>query len=130
MISQLDIAELFARLAGLLDEQRYDEVHTVYAEDVVAHSPRGETRGLAEVIALLKRSHVEGERTQHVHSDVLVPLDGDRAKASANGITYFYRAGEPPYRTSGLHVDWTLLRTPAGWRVSTSRIALAWMREE
>ncbi|MFF3330292.1 nuclear transport factor 2 family protein [Streptomyces sp. NPDC002888] len=127
---RLEVAELFARLARLLDEHRYDEVHTVYTEDVVARSPRGELHGLDEVTALLNRSQVEGERTQHVHSDVLVSVDGDRAKATANGITYFYRDGEPPYRTSGLRIDWTVVRTPAGWRVSEAQITLAWMQEK
>lgn len=123
---RIEIADLFARLANLLDEHRHDDAHTVYSDDVVVHSPRGELHGLDEVTTLLRRSRVEGERTQHVHGDVLVSVDGDRAEATANQIVYFHRDGEPPHRTSGLRVAGTAVRTPAGWRFGDMRITLAW----
>ncbi|MFD5114357.1 nuclear transport factor 2 family protein [Streptomyces sp. NPDC058391] len=124
------IADLFARLANLLDECRHEDAGTVYHDDVVVRSPRGELHGLDEVTAHLKRSQVEGEHTQHVHGDVLVQVDGDRAKATANQLTYFYRNGEAPHRTSGLRVACTAVRTSAGWRFSESQITLAWMQEK
>ena len=123
---RIEIADLFARLANLLDEQRHDDVHTVYADDFVGHSPRGALHGLDELTALLKRSQVAGEHTQHVHGDVLVDVDGDRATATANQLTYFYRNGEPPHRTSGLRVACTAVRTSAGWRFSEMQVTLAW----
>ncbi|WP_341720781.1 nuclear transport factor 2 family protein [Micromonospora sp. FIMYZ51] len=127
---RVDIAELFARLANLLDDDRVDDAHTVYRADVVARSPRGaELYGLDQVVAHLKRSRVEGERTQHVHGDVLVHVDGDHATATANQVVYFYRDGAPPHRTSGLRTACTAVRTPVGWRFSTIDITLAWMRE-
>lgn len=127
---RVEIAELFARLAHVLDEGLYDDVHTVYTDDVVVHSPRGgELRGIDGVTGFLRRFQVVGEHTQHVHSDVLVTVDGDRAAASANQLVYFYRDGEPPHRTSGLRLAYTAVRTPAGWRFDTARIMLLWTRE-
>ncbi|MGK5450457.1 nuclear transport factor 2 family protein [Streptomyces radiopugnans] len=126
---RIEIAELFARLANLLDEHRYDDAHTVYSDDVVVRSPRGEVHGLDELTALLRRSRVEGECTQHVYGSVLVSVDGDRAEATANQVVYFYRDGEPPHRTSGVRVAGTAVRTPAGWRFGATRIELAWMQE-
>jgi 3-phenylpropionate/cinnamic acid dioxygenase small subunit len=114
---RVDVADLFTHLANLLDECRHDDAPTVYHDDIVVRSPRGELHGLDEVTAHLKRSQVEGEHTQHVHGDVLVQLDGvdgDRAKATPNQLVYFYRAGEAPHRTSGLRVACTAVRTPAG----------------
>ncbi|ONI90557.1 DUF4440 domain-containing protein [Saccharothrix sp. ALI-22-I] len=128
---RVEIAELFARLANMLDEGRHDDAHSVYHADVVVRSPRGgELHGLDEVTAYLKRSQVEGEHTQHVHGDVLVHGDGDRAKATANQLTYFYRVGEAPHRTSGLRVACTAVRTPEGWRFSEMHITLVWMHEK
>jgi hypothetical protein len=125
---RLEIAELFARLARLLDEGRHEEVRNVYATDVVVRSPRGgELRGIGEVLAYLRRSHVEGEHTQHVHGDVLVEVDGDRAEASANQVVHYYRTGEPPHRRSGLRMAYAAVRTPAGWRFSEGRVTLAWV---
>ncbi|MFF3755275.1 nuclear transport factor 2 family protein [Streptomyces sp. NPDC002018] len=125
-----EIADLFACLANLLDECRHEDAATVYHDDIAVRSPRGELHGLDEVTAHLKRSHVEGEHTQHIHGDVLVHVDGDRAKATANQLVYFYRAGEAPHRTSGLRVACTAVRTSAGWRFSDMHITLAWMREK
>jgi hypothetical protein len=124
---RIEIAELFARLARLLDEGRHADVHTVYAEDVVVSSPRGGVlRGIDEVVAYLRRSQVEGEHTQHVHGDVLVRVDGDRVEASANQLVHYYRAGEPPHRTSGVRLAYTVAHTSNGWRFREGRLTLAW----
>lgn len=124
---RLDVTELFARLARLLDEGRHEDVGTVYAEDVVVRSPRGgELHGVDEVTALLRRSRVEGEHTQHVHGDVLVAVDGDRAEATASQLVHYYRTGEPPHRRSGLQLAYTAVRTPAGWRFHEGQVTLVW----
>lgn len=127
---RVEIGELFARLAKLLDEGRHHDAHGVYHAAVVVRSPRGgELHGIDEVTAYLKRSRTEGERTQHVHGDVLVDVDGDRATATANQLVYFYRDDGPPHRTSGLRVACTAVRTPAGWRFRETHITLAWTHE-
>jgi hypothetical protein len=123
---RLDIGELFARLARLLDEGRHEDVHTIYAEDVVVRSPRGELHGLDEVIAFLRRSRVAGEHTQHIHGDVLVDVVGDRAQASASQVVHYYRTGKPPHRRSGLRMVYAATRTPAGWRFHEGQLTLAW----
>jgi hypothetical protein len=123
---RIEIAELFARLARLLDEGRHEDVHTVYDRDVVVRSPRGEMHGIDEVLAMLRRSRVEGENTQHVHGDVLVSTDGDQIRATANQLVTYFRTGEPPHRRSGLRLAYTAARTPAGWRFREGRVTLAW----
>lgn len=123
---RLDIADLFARLALLLDENRHDDIHTVYTEDVVAHSPRADLHGVDEVAAFLRQAQVVDERTQHIHGNVLVDLDGDEATASANQLVYYFRDGEPPHQTSSVQLAYKAVRTAAGWRFSEARITLAW----
>ncbi|MFJ6670106.1 nuclear transport factor 2 family protein [Actinosynnema sp. NPDC091369] len=123
---RIEIADLFARLANLLDEGRHDDVPTVYTDDAVARSPRAELRGREELAAFLESSWVEGEHTQHVHGDVLVRGDGERAEATANQLVHFYRDGAPPHRSSGLRVACTAVRTGEGWRFSEMRVTLAW----
>ena len=103
----IEISSLFARFADLLDEARYDDIHAIYTDDVVVHSPRGgELRGIDEVIAFLRNSHVDGQRTQHLPVGVLADVDGDRAKATANSLTCIYRDGEPPHRTGSVRLTW------------------------
>lgn len=124
-----EVTDLFARLANLLDECRHDDAATVYHDDAVVRSPRGELRGLDEITARLEGSWVPGECTQHVHGDVLVRVDEDRAEATANQIVYYYRSGEAPHRAAGLRTACTAVRTPAGWRFSGMSVTVAWMDE-
>jgi hypothetical protein len=127
---RVEIAGLFTRLAHLLDEERWEDAGTVYTDDVVVRSPRGgELHGIGAVVGYLRGSEVEGERTQHLTTDLLVDVDGDRAAASANSLVYFYRDGRPPHQASGLRLTCAAVRTPAGWRFRESRITLAWTRE-
>lgn len=129
LTDRLDIADLFARLAHLLDEKRWDDAHTVFTDDIALHSPRnGELRGLANVITFMRQAEAPGEHTQHLTTDLLVDITGDEATASANSLVHFYRDGQPPHRTSGLRLNCTVTRTDAGWRLRESWTTLNWMR--
>ena len=127
---RLEIEDLFARLARALDEGTPDDLRQVYAKNVLVRSPRGiELRGIDTVVDFLKDAAVEGERTQHVHGDILVTVDGDRAEATANQLAYFYREGEAPHRTAGLRLKYSAVRTDEGWRFDEANILRAWQRE-
>lgn len=127
---RIEITDLFTRFARLLDEARWDDAATVFTDDVAVHSPRGgELRGLDKVVDFMRQGEVEGQRTQHTTTDLLVDLDGDQAAASSNSIVYYYRDGRAPHFTGGLRQDCTAVRTPAGWRLSEVRITPAWTRE-
>src|SRR5690242_4487891 len=89
---RIEITDLFTRFARLLDEGRWDDAGTVFTDDVAVHSPRGgELRGLDKVVDFMRQGEVEGQRTQHTTTDLLVDLDGDQAAASSNSIVYYYR---------------------------------------
>lgn len=126
---RLEIGDLFARLARLLDEGRWDDAATIFTDDVALHSPRGELRGIDKLVAFMRQTQVEGEQYQHLHTDLLVNVEGDQATASANSLVYFYRDGHPPHRTSGLRPTYTAVRTTAGWRFSEGQTTLAWTHE-
>jgi 3-phenylpropionate/cinnamic acid dioxygenase small subunit len=128
---RIEIADLFTRFGRLLDEKRWDDAASVFTEDVTGGSPRsGEIRGLDALVGFLRRVDVAGEHTQHLTTDLLVEVDGDEAAVSANSLVYFFRDGQPPYRTSGLRLICTAARTPAGWRISVTQTVLVWMRED
>ena len=125
-----EIEDLFARLARVLDEGTPDDIRQVYTKDILVRSPRGgELRGIDEVLDYLRSTAVDGELTQHVHSDILVSVDGDRAETSANQLTFFYRDGEAPHRRAGLRLKYTAVRTDQGWRFEEANIGRAWVQE-
>ncbi|GLY15145.1 hypothetical protein Kisp01_21600 [Kineosporia sp. NBRC 101677] len=45
LTDRIEIADLFAKLSRLLDEQRFDDLHTVYHHDIEALSPRANCAG-------------------------------------------------------------------------------------
>lgn len=127
---RIEIADLFSRFARLLDDKRWDDAHTVFTDDVVGYSPRlAEVHGLDKLVAFMRASEVEGEHTQHVHTDLIVDLDGDQAAVTANSVVYFFRDGQAPHQTSGLRLACIVVRTPAGWRIRETRTMLAWIRQ-
>ncbi|NUS55170.1 MAG: nuclear transport factor 2 family protein [Streptomycetaceae bacterium] len=124
---RFEIAELFARLADVLDEGRFDDIGTVYAPTVTVSSPRGgQMRGLDQVQQFLHKNAVPDERTQHVHSGVRITEDGAGVRASASQLVYYYQDGEAPHRRSGLRLVYSVVRTAEGWRFEEGRLTLAW----
>jgi 3-phenylpropionate/cinnamic acid dioxygenase small subunit len=131
LTDRVEIADLFSRLSRLLDEKSWDDAHTVFDRDISVSSPRnGELRGLDELVSAMRAAEQPDELTQHVTSDLLVDLAGDKAVTSANSVVYFFRAGEAPHRTAGLRMDGVVVRTPAGWRLRESRTTLVWLNEK
>lgn len=128
---RFEIADLFTRFALLLDERRWNDAGTVFADDVVVHSPRGgEMRGLDSIVDFMRKTEVEEELTQHTHSDMLVELDSDRGAVSANSVVYYFHEGEPPHQIGGLRLTSVVVRTPAGWRISEHEVKPQWIRKD
>ncbi|SHL30411.1 SnoaL-like domain-containing protein [Pseudonocardia thermophila] len=118
------IAELVARFGRWLDGDPGD-IADFYALDAEVESPRARLRGRHAIAEFLARTG--DERAHHLHTDLLIDLDGDRAVVSANQLVNFFEPGVPPYRTSGLRVTYTVARTDDGWRIVRSRIELQWL---
>jgi hypothetical protein len=123
-----EIVDLATRLGAWLDERGFDtdDGRALYTEDVAAHSPFGVYRGIEAVMEHLRDDSPHDQRTVHVHSDLAVEVDGDRAAMTGNQTVYFHGAGGELYRTSGLRVAYTLARTPDGWRFATIEISPRW----
>ncbi len=130
IVDRIEITDLLTRLSLLLDEERWEDAGTVFTDDVTVHSPRGgELRGIDKVVSFMRQGEVDGQRTQHTATDLLVDVDGDQAAVSANSLVYYYRDGQAPHFTGSLRLASTAVRTPVGWRIHEHRITPAWTRE-
>ncbi|HUA02457.1 MAG TPA: nuclear transport factor 2 family protein [Solirubrobacteraceae bacterium] len=130
-----EIADLIARLGLMLDEKRFGETASILADDVTVKTPGGSAQGREAVAAQASRNHTV--RTQHVISNVLIELDGDRAQARANLIATF--APDPgsrlvingeeqrnAYLTLGEVYRFGARRTADGWRLERIETEPVW----
>jgi ketosteroid isomerase-like protein len=125
---RIEILDLVARLGHWLDAGDYTDGSALYTEDAVVLSPRGTAEGLDAIQAHLRRSTPDGEHSQHLTTDVVVELDGDRAEIATNQLVSFYRDGEEPHRLVGLRHRYAAGRGPHGWRLRRAEITPLWFR--
>lgn len=135
LIERDEITRLVYRLGECLDDGRFEEMHSLFVEDATASTPGGVAEGRDAVVAQASRNHRPEDGIQHVITNVLVDLDGDRAKVRANLVVYFAPRDDsdepalaPPvgfilgevYRFDGV-------RTAGGWRLARVETIPVWM---
>ena len=126
------VTDQVSRLGRWLDLKQFDDPKATAAllmPDVALETPGGRSEGLAAVVEQARRHHTE-DRTQHLHTNVLVELHGDTAVASANLLVTFVPHAETPDVISqvGTRYHFDLVRTAQGWRFKTIRDQMIWRR--
>lgn len=119
------IHDLITRLYLLLDEQRFDELESVYSGDVTLVFPSGEMRGLEAVTAKARERAARYERIQQVNTDVAIELDGDRAHVRTNHLVFHIEPGGGRF-DAGLVHRFDAERGPAGWRLTRGDGEIIW----
>ncbi|WP_433337921.1 nuclear transport factor 2 family protein [Spirillospora sp. CA-294931] len=128
LIDRAELADLLVRQGRWLDERRFDESGEIFTDDVTADTPGGRSAGLEAVVAQARRNHSPSERSQHVTTNVLIELDGDRASVSAELVVRMFTEDEPePYVTLGARNRFDAVRTDRGWRFSSITNSPLWM---
>jgi len=119
-----DVIDVVATFCDRVDEYDIDALRAVFTEDCFTdYGPGrgGPVRGLEAVIARIKKGQSEFRRTQHQLGQSLVHLIGDAASAN----TYVTATHEDwSGAISRVHLRYldSLVRTPAGWRISERRV--------
>lgn len=131
-----EITDLVHRLGAYLDDGRFDEVREILVEDATVRTPGGQAEGREAVLAQAQRNHPDGQRFQHLISNVLVDLDGDRAAVRANLVVHIAMADDDaprdipalPLRCAiGEVYSFELVRTRDGWRFSRVQADPRWI---
>ena len=136
LVERDEITTLVARLGVALDDGDFDGLRSLLTDDVIVHTPGGTAEGHEAVIAQASRNHRPDEPCQHLITNVLVELIGDRATARANLIVAFGPpgAGDGSVRPLDLPVRYTigeiyhfaLRRTADGWRFARIETTPLW----
>jgi hypothetical protein len=121
------ITDLVSRLGAWLDEMRFDDPQSLFTDDVTVATAGGQAQGIDRVVAQARRNH-DVERLQHVITNVLIDLDGDRASVGANlTVTFVPRADDPASQFAlGERYRFQAARTAQGWRLSRVEISPVW----
>jgi 3-phenylpropionate/cinnamic acid dioxygenase small subunit len=130
-----EITNLVHRLGAYLDDRRFDEMRSLLIEDATVRTPGGAAEGREALIAQARRNHRPDEPTQHVITNPMVELDGDRAKVRANLVINFAAPAPgdeslpaPPRKyTLGETYHFDVVRTSEGWRFSSVESRPVWI---
>ena len=114
LLDRQAVTDLVSRLGLWLDgETTLEQAARSSHEDVAVSTPGGTAQGIDKVVAQARRNHEVP--TQHVITNVLVDLDGDRATAGANLIVNF------PDATQGERYAFDAAKSDEGWRLTRDR---------
>lgn len=123
-----ELTDLVSRQGRWLDERLFDDSAAVFTDDATARTPGGQVEGIEALTAQARRNHIRFARTQHVTSNILIDLDGDRATVGANLTVHFVQdegTAEPVF-SMGERYRFEAVRTPAGWRFSRVEVTPVW----
>lgn len=122
------LTDLVSRLYRLLDEERYDQLATVYTDDVELNFPSAHMSGLDEASAMAHRRAERYDRMLHSNSDVLIELDGDSATIRANHLAVHVHPGDDlsSHFDAGIVHVFEASRTDDGWRLHRGRAHVIW----
>lgn len=127
---QLAIADVLHRWGASLDEQDFDVLLSVFADDATITTPGGQSTGAEAVRAQAVANHIPEVRTQHRMSDLIVDLDGDRAGARANYVGVFAKGdgkyAPPSVFQIGSVCRFELVRTADRWQIKSFTMHPVW----
>jgi hypothetical protein len=126
----LEIVELANRYGRYADEGRFVDQADIYTDDVVIERESGAItiQGLEAHHQSAAQSRDVFARTQHVITNVMVDLHGDRADGRTNLVaTHLFDLDHPElyWIVKGFYV-FEAARTPKGWRFSRRALYRTW----
>lgn len=120
MADREDIIELVNLYGFAMDTRRWDLFDRIFTPDASAdYGPTSSWTDRARFKADFGGFHELFDATQHVMTNHLVRVEGDRAFAHTYGSWRLVRhaAGDPPVWDGSGWYDDRLVRTPEGWRI-------------
>ncbi len=121
MSDREEIVQLLNLYGLAMDTRRWDLFDRIFTPDCDAdYGPTSHWTDRARFKEDFGSFHALFDATQHVMTNHLVAVDGDRAQAHTYGAWRLVRhaAGDPPVWDGTGYYDDVLVRTPDGWRIA------------
>jgi SnoaL-like domain len=114
------ILDLIATLGRCLDERDFEVLRDLFTDDASVTTPGGTATGHDALVDQARRRHSQDAGIQHVITNQLVNIEGDRASVRANLLVSFARSGvsDPHPFLLGEVYRFELRRTDDGWRIA------------
>jgi hypothetical protein len=144
LLDRAEITDLVSRLGASLDEGRFDDMRTLMVEEVTARTPGGAKEGRDAVVGMAQKNHRPEWGHEHVITNVLVDLHGDRATVRANLVVHSAPDGPPSPEAApvpdgpppllapevtfmlGEVYGFDVVRTEEGWRFARVEATPVW----
>ena len=128
---RLEIQDLFARYSFAIDERDWEALDHIFTPDArIDYTESGGAKGsLTEIKAWLPGALARFPGFQHMVATTKLTLDGDTATSRTilfNPMVHEGEGGERQTFFMGLWYRDSLVRTPAGWRISERYEELGW----
>ena len=122
------IVDLVTSVGRCLDERDFDGLRGLFTDEATVATPGGTVRGHDALVAQARRGHSRDKGIQHVITNHLVDIDGDRASVRANLLVAFAASGpeDPQPFLLGEVYRFELRRTAAGWRITSLSSTPVW----
>lgn len=130
-IEQVDrqhIVDLVTSVGRCLDERDFDGLRQLFTDDATIATPGGTVSGHDALVAQARRGHSRDKGIQHLITNHLVDIDGDRASVRANLLVAFAGAGpeDPQPFLLGEVYRFELRRSADGWRINSLQSTPVW----
>jgi hypothetical protein len=109
------IRELLHRYCFCMDEGRFEELATLFADDGEWIAPYRTAKGHADIAAWLTQSVPPRPARVHYVMNTIIDLDGTRATARSNYLVMVEGPQGPIPSVCGVYDD-VLVKLPEGWR--------------
>jgi len=120
------IQDLLVRYATAIDTRDWELFRTCFSEDAVTdYGDVGSWTDVEGITAFMEKAHEPFGDTNHMLSNFVVEVDGDRAQATSYVHVVLALKGSVAgwVDSVGRYGD-TLVRTPGGWRIAERRTRL------
>ena len=128
MFDRQHIMDLVTSVGRCLDERDFEALRELFTDDATLATPGGTVGGHDALVAQARRGHSRDKGIQHIITNHLVRLDGDRASVRANLLVAFATDGpaDPQPFLLGEVYRFEMRRTADGWRISSLQSTPVW----